>query len=331
MNKKRTDLEHFPTSQSAMRMLSYVSGHFYDKSYVGKWMYQVMGQEFDGAWDVIAGELAGQMYVETATWGLAYHELKWQLPVRENLSFEERRKLICDKRDNRPPMTPWRMGKYLEDITGFRVCVADAMDQGPYGYAAPHPNTFKVYLIGEGTPDYRMVRAKINSVKQSHTTYLVEDRTEIGIDNRGTQCIRFANLMVHSHVFFWGGITLDGSWLLDGSVLLNNRTRYNLVPRFIYQGGYKAGESISATVIKLGADIRSDIHDTGAEIKVTVPYRTDNNIGCCPVCRINIHNMECETAATVETRSKGCWYMDGSCRLDGTKNLNAVHNKEVLE
>lgn len=41
------ELELFPTSESALKMLSYVTPGFYDKSYVGKWMFQVMGLEYD--------------------------------------------------------------------------------------------------------------------------------------------------------------------------------------------------------------------------------------------------------------------------------------------
>mgnify|MGYP000753834514 CR=1 FL=1 len=43
------ELELFPTSESALKMLSYVTPGFYDKSYVGKWMFQVMGLEYDKA------------------------------------------------------------------------------------------------------------------------------------------------------------------------------------------------------------------------------------------------------------------------------------------
>ena len=48
-DKEKLDLEAFPTSKSALKMLSYVTQGFYDKSYVGKWLYQVMGQEYDKA------------------------------------------------------------------------------------------------------------------------------------------------------------------------------------------------------------------------------------------------------------------------------------------
>lgn len=104
----KIDLENFPTSECANEMLGYVTNHgFYDKAYVGKWLFQVMGLEYDEA-QKLAEELPLQMFPETATWGLKYHEIKWQLPVREHLPDEERRKLIFQKRDDRPPMTPYR-------------------------------------------------------------------------------------------------------------------------------------------------------------------------------------------------------------------------------
>lgn len=47
------DLEQFPTSPAAKRMLSYVTKGWYDNSYVGKWLYQVMGMEMDDAVELI--------------------------------------------------------------------------------------------------------------------------------------------------------------------------------------------------------------------------------------------------------------------------------------
>lgn len=260
MDEKKTDLEHFPTSASAMRMLSYVSGHFYDNSYIGKWIYQVIGQEYDKAWDVIAGELAEQMFIETATWGLMYHEIKWGLPVRPNLSYEERRGLIYQKRDYRAPMIPYRMEKYLENATGFEVHIADIHDPGEYGFVPLHPNVFKAYFLGEETLDSKLVFEIINRLKQSHTTYTVNDRMEIRTDNKDIESIVLMNIM------------------------------------FYLSSG------------------------------------TDENIRCCTDCKSGIHNTEYETiTAGMETKSKDCWYLDGTCRLDGTKLLNSVHKKEVLE
>lgn len=121
---ERFDLENFPISESAKDMIASVSDGFYDNSYVGKWLYEVMGQEYDTARE-IAEDLINQLFPETATWGLMYHEIKWGLPVRENLSYEERRQIIYRKRDYRAPMTPYRMEGYLKTATGFDVRIAD--------------------------------------------------------------------------------------------------------------------------------------------------------------------------------------------------------------
>lgn len=193
MDEEKFDLEQFPTSESAKRMLSYVTSGFYDNSYVGKWLYQVMGLEYDDA-KKLAEELQYQMFPETATWGLMYHEIKWGLPVRTNLSYEERRQLIYQKRDYKAPMTPYRMEKYLKDATGFEVHIADVNDSGKYGYVATHPNVFKAYFLGEGTLDSKLVFGILNSLKQSHTTYVVNDRTEIEIDNSNLEQIVLRNI-----------------------------------------------------------------------------------------------------------------------------------------
>ena len=175
-------LENFPTSESAKRMLSYVTQGFYDRSYVGKWIYEVMGLEYDQA-RKIAEDLQKQCFPETATWGLMYHEIKWGLPVRENLSYEERRRLIYQKRDYRAPVTPYRMEKILENITGLEVHVNDVHDKGRFGQIFSNPNVFAVTVTGNSSVDLTEVRRELDRLKQSHTVYdinVIEARYEVG-------------------------------------------------------------------------------------------------------------------------------------------------------
>ncbi len=175
---EKFDLENFPTSVSANKMLGFVSGGFYDKSYVGKWLYQVMGLEYDKALKM-AEELPYQMFPETATWGLMYHEMKWGLPVREHLTYEERRKLIYQKRDVKAPMTPYRIEEYLKNVTDFEVHVADVHDSGIYNYKDSHPNRFKVTFLGKGTLDAGAVRETLNRIKQSHTDFILNEHIDV--------------------------------------------------------------------------------------------------------------------------------------------------------
>lgn len=225
---EKFDLENFPTSESAKKMLSYVSDGFYDESYVGKWLFQVMGAEYDKALEIVE-DLPAQFFPETATWGLMYHEIKWGLPVRQNLPYEERRRLIFQKRDCRAPMTPYRMERYLEDATGFDVFVADCHDSGPYGYVPPHPNVFKVFFVGSETLDAKNVCKIINRLKQSHTIYELNDRMELVINESGIEEIRLVNVKHHLTICFWYCRMFDGSWLLNGSARMDAQRRYGLV------------------------------------------------------------------------------------------------------
>lgn len=163
------DIENFPTSEAAERMMSTISEDFYKDSYVMKWIQQVMGLEWDDAKRLIEEELPKQFFPETATWGLVYHELKWQLPIHENLSYEERRKLIYQKRDFKAPMTPYKMEGYIQKATGTEVHVMDCHDPGDSEYKPTHPNMFKVVVDSGREVDVRGMLEQIRNIKQSHT------------------------------------------------------------------------------------------------------------------------------------------------------------------
>lgn len=208
MDEEKFDLEQFPTSESAKRMLSYVTPGFYDNSYVAKWLYQVMGLEYDDT-KKLAEELQYQIFPETATWGLMYHEIKWGLPVRTNLSYEERRQLIYQKRDYKAPMTPDRMETYLKNATGFDVFVADCHDSGGYNFQPTHPNIFKAYFSGEGTLDSKVVHEALNRLKQSHTIYVVNDRVEIVLENSNLESFMLRNINIHLCFLFWNILNAD--------------------------------------------------------------------------------------------------------------------------
>lgn len=214
-------MEHFPTSESAQRMLDTVTKGFYDNSYVAKWIFQVIGQEYDNA-EKIAEELPKQFFPETATWGLKYHELKWGLPIRENLTYEERRRLIFQKRDFKAPMTPFRMETYLRNAIDFEVHISDCYDTGEYGFCPEHPNVFKAVFIGEGTLNTKVVREILDNIKQSHTVYTINDRVIDVIDNRNLEQIEVSKLSLQISFLFWNAHLMDGSWLLDGRVLLDS-------------------------------------------------------------------------------------------------------------
>lgn len=252
MRAKKIDLENFPTSQSAQNMLATVTPGFYDQSYVGKWLYQVMGLEFDEAERLIAEELPLQFFPETATWGLMYHELKWGLPVRDYLSYDERRKLIYEKRDQRAPMTPYRIETMLANVTGFWANIADIHDGGKYGYKVSHPNTFIAVFVGDGSLNTKAVKRLLDSAKQSHTTYTIIDRMDTVLDCTTLEQMLLRNINIKAIVPFWRTALLDGSGYLDGSMLLDSMREYYLILGLMYrQGEFYTPQSIDLNRMRI--------------------------------------------------------------------------------
>lgn len=211
------NIENFPTSEAAKRMMGYITGNgFYDRSYVGKWIFQVMGIEMDEARRIIEDELPYQAFPETATWGLRYHEEKFGLPIRENLSPEERRKLILDRRGTKAPITPWRLEKMMNSVLGCDVKVVDIHEPDN---KITHPNTFVVYLEGEGAFSLQKGIDKINDAKQSHTSYELHVRLAVFVL---VENILFNRMTVRLPITWWGA-TWDGEHLFDGSIYFNAR------------------------------------------------------------------------------------------------------------
>lgn len=161
------DLEKFPTNETAQRMLSYVTKGWYDKSYVGKWVFQVMGEELE-PWLRFFESLPEQMFIETATWALRYHELKYGLTVREDLPVEERRKRILEVRDTHMPMSPYGMAQKVKKATGYDVHIYDIHEPG--NEEISHPNSFIVRFEGESETGIWEAIKQIMALKQSHTT-----------------------------------------------------------------------------------------------------------------------------------------------------------------
>ena len=116
------DLDNFPTSRAARQMLSRVSP-IYDKSYVGKWLFEVMGLEMDEA-RALVESLRAQCFLERCTWGMRYWEERYGIPVDETKDLEERRAAVLTKRGRKgQPISPAALEDILEALTGREITV----------------------------------------------------------------------------------------------------------------------------------------------------------------------------------------------------------------
>lgn len=160
--QKNFDLEKFPENYVSQRMISRVSP-IYERSYVAKWLYEVMGREVDDA-ETRFSELREQANPETATWGLCYWEQRYGIEVDENRSLAARRAAVISKRGTRAPMNPTRIEEILSSMSGRKIRVEENV--APY--------TFRVYVEnGEGFVDYDAIVRKLKKVKPSHLAFEV--------------------------------------------------------------------------------------------------------------------------------------------------------------
>lgn len=273
------DLEQFPTSPAAKRMLSYVTKGWYDNSYVGKWLYQVMGMEMDDAVELIQS-LPYQAFPETATWGLQYHEVLFGLPVNPaGKTIEERRKRIMKKRNMRAPLNPYKLEEYIYLTTGVKVHITENVR--PYTFRVDFEDMDFVYSL-------QKLYEEIRNIKPSHLSFLfglkieVENREEIALNK----------IRIHMQVpWITYKYYLDGSWMLDGSVLL----------------GYQ------------------DYIPT----KIRIRTQTQAKAGCQAKMRVSagIQNREYIEAGM---KKYMYWHLDGQYALDGSKLLGPDIIKEEL-
>lgn len=150
------DLENFPTRETAKDMMSMISP-IYDRSYVGKWIFQVMATPLDLArWTV--EEMKKQAFPETATWSLPWWEERYGIKGNEGKSLEERRRPIVQKRNTKRPMNPYRISQLVAEISGRQVDF--------YENVAPH--TYEVIIRpGSSNVDLAAVVEEVYKVKQS--------------------------------------------------------------------------------------------------------------------------------------------------------------------
>lgn len=120
------DLEHFPTNEIAIRMMERISP-IYGRSYVGKWIFEIMGMEMGEARTYFE-ELRQQPFPERTTWAIEYWERRYAIVPKPTDDLETRRRNIIMKRGARLPMNPARMEQIVDGLTGSTSTVTENVD-----------------------------------------------------------------------------------------------------------------------------------------------------------------------------------------------------------
>lgn len=151
--------ESILTSETGQRMMSRVTP-IYSDSYVGLWIYEVMGREFDRVWHIV-NTLSAQLFPETATWGLELWERRYGLTPAPGQTEQMRRVNIEQKRHFRPPVSPYRLETIVQMLTGNPAHVEDHV--GPF--------TFGVWVSAPSQKVLSDVRDAIRRIAPSHLSF----------------------------------------------------------------------------------------------------------------------------------------------------------------
>jgi len=145
-------------SPEGRRMVSMVSP-IYDRSYVGLWLFEVIGREYDGLRSII-NSLPEQVTPQTATWLFDLWEREYGIETDHSKTLAQRRALLMSRLKNPGAFTPRKVKDYAEALTGVKARVDE--HAGPF--------TFRLYLPVETVFD-QMIINYVNRLKQAHMTF----------------------------------------------------------------------------------------------------------------------------------------------------------------
>lgn len=149
------------TSDEAKTFLQMVTKGFYSRSYLGLWMYEVIGREWDDLRDWAEG-LKNEINPQTCTWSIAIWEWVYGFEPDESLSLEYRRQRIMSRIRKLRPINPEAVRRGVAGLIG-----AELDDVEVHDFVAPY--TFEVFMRTYGTriPDQEVLRY-LNEIKPSH-------------------------------------------------------------------------------------------------------------------------------------------------------------------
>lgn len=171
----RPDLEQqIITSAEAEAFLRMVTKGFYNQSFTGLWIYEVIGREWDEmrAW---AEGLKEEINPQTCTWSVPIWEWVYGIEPDESLGLDFRRQRLLAKITTARPINPEVIRRGVAALVGASVDAVEVNDfVGPY--------RFEVIIHPQGTPlPYNRINPYIRGIKPSHLRFEADIETKVEI------------------------------------------------------------------------------------------------------------------------------------------------------
>lgn len=193
MNYQTELMRSILKSERAQQMIDYVSP-VYGDSYVGLWLFEVMGQSWDKVWDIFTS-LRNETTPITADKLIGMWEDSYGIPRNSSLTLEQRRARLIAWRD-RGPCNPHRLAAAVSSaLNGVPVDIQENIAK----------NTFLVN-IREFVDDVTPVRQVLDRKKPAHLIYEImialeidaetDVKVAVGASHSEQFCVQVAGIVI---------------------------------------------------------------------------------------------------------------------------------------
>lgn len=173
----KPDLDNIITSQEAEAFLQMVTKGFYSNSFMGLWIYEVIGREWDEmrAW---AEGMKEEIHPQTCTWSIPIWEWVYGFEPGDTMQLEYRRQRILAKIVAVKPINPEIIRRGVAALIGAEPENVEVDSKaGPY--------RFDVIIHPTDAPfPYNRIAPYIREIKPSHLRFeaAVETKVDITIE-----------------------------------------------------------------------------------------------------------------------------------------------------
>lgn len=236
-------------------------------------------------------------------------------------TIEERRTILKATQSGSGRMNTARVKKIIEAYTGHDCEISFA-------------DIYRVFVNVNGTTRkqrddmrdsmYRQMPAHIKWYINCKQTY------EEVIDESQLESINLNRILFQISISVFNLRTFEGTWLLDGSLKLDSESTYNAKVSILNKYKIEVSNDIKLNQIALKAYV------------YTSEKAKSRSASRCKVTNSSFQNLHINFLlkswaeedidnVLLWTRTKDFWFLDGAIILDGTRKLNAISRKEVIE
>lgn len=237
-------------------------------------------------------------------------------------TIEERRTILKATQSGSGRMNTARVKKIIEAYTGNDCEISFA-------------DIYRVFVIVNGTTRKQRDDMRDSMYRQmpAHIKWYINcrEKYEEVIDESNLESINLNRILFQISISVFNLRTFDGTWILDGSLKLDSESTYNAKVSILNKYRVEVSNAITLKQLALKAyvyTIEKAKSRSASRYKVTTS--SFQNLHTNFIIK-SLYVEEDIDNVLLWTRTKDFWLLDGVIVLDGTRKLNAISRKEVIE